>query len=82
MALPACDTWPFPWYNRPNESITGYWTDFSALETLAKDGMKPTVVVCAAEEGHKVMPLFPHLNRTQRFEMRPRVRIRAFWSEP
>ncbi len=82
VALPACDTWPFPWYNRALEHITGYWTDFSSLETLAKNGIKPTVVVCPAEDGHKVMPLFPHLNRTRRFEMRPRVRIRAFWSEP
>ena len=82
VALPACDTWPFPWYNRALERVTGYWTDFSSLETLAKNGIKPAVVVCPAEEGHKVMPLFPHLNRTRRFEMRPRVRIRAFWSEP
>lgn len=82
VALPACDTWPFPWYNRPLNGITGYWTDFSALENLAKDGKRPTVVVCAAEDGHKVMPLFPHLNRTRRFEMRPRVRVRAFWREP
>ncbi len=81
VALPPCDTWPFPWYNRALEPHTGYWTDFSAIESLAKSGVKPAVVVCPAEEGHKVMPLFPHLNRTRRFEMRPRVRIRAFWSE-
>jgi uncharacterized protein (TIGR03663 family) len=82
VALPACDTWPFPWYNRSLAHITGYWNDFSSLESLARDGIKPSVVVCPAEEGHKVMPLFPHLNRTRRFEMRPRVRVRAFWSEP
>jgi len=82
VALPPCDTWPFPWYNRPLESHTGYWTDFSDLENLSKKGVKPTIVVCPAEEGHLVMPLFPHLNRTRRFEMRPRVRIRVFWSEP
>lgn len=82
VALPPHDTWPFPWYNRQLEPHTGYWTEFSKLELLAKQGVKPTVVVCPAEEGHKVMPLFPHLNKTRRFEMRPRVRIRAFWSEP
>lgn len=82
VALPPCDTWPFPWYNRALSSHTGYWTDFSALEDLAAKGVKPAVVVCPAEQGHLVMPLFPHLNRTRRFEMRPRVRIRAFWSEP
>ena len=82
VALPACDTWPFPWYNRPLKNVTGYWTSFDALETLAKDGVKPAVVVCRAEYGHLVQPLFPHLNRTRRFEMRPHVRVRAFWSEP
>ena len=48
-------------------------------EALAGLGSKPSVVVVPAEEGHLVQPLFPHLKNTKRFEMRPRVRVRAFW---
>ena len=53
--------------------------NFAELEALAGLGRKPAVVVVPAEEGHLVQPLFPHLTRTKRFEMRPRVRVRAFW---
>ena len=87
VALPAADTWPFPWYNRPYESQTGYWTSFEDLVALQKAGVKPTVVIVPMEEGHLVQPLFPHLTHTKRFYMRPRiperqvrgVRVRVFW---
>ena len=79
VALPSADTWPFPWYNRAREHLTGYWTKFDDLVALAKAGAKPTVVVVPMAEGHLVQPLFPHLTHTKRFYMRPRVRVRVFW---
>jgi uncharacterized protein (TIGR03663 family) len=87
VALPAADTWPFPWYNRPYERQTGYWTSFDDLKALADAGIKPTVVIVLMEEGHLVQPLFPHLKHTKRFYMRPRIperkvrgaRVRVFW---
>ena len=87
VALPAADTWPFPWYNRPFERQTGYWQTFDGLKGLAEAGIKPTVVIVPMEEGHLVQPLFPHLKHTKRFYMRPRiperqvrgVRVRVFW---
>ena len=87
VALPAADTWPFPWYNRPYERQTGYWTSFDDLKALANAGIKPTVVIVPMEEGHLVQPLFHHLKHTKRFYMRPRiperkvrgVRVRVFW---
>ena len=87
VALPAADTWPFPWYNRPYESMTGYWDSFDDLKRLAETGIKPTVVIVPMEEGHLVQPFFPHLKHTKRFYMRPRiperkvkgVRVRVFW---
>ena len=87
VALPPADTWPFPWYNRPYEPQTGYWTSFDDLRQIAAAGVKPTVVIVPMEEGHLVQPLFPHLTHTKRFYMRPRiperqvwgVRVRVFW---
>ena len=87
VALPAADTWPFPWYNRPYENMTGYWDSFDDLKRLAETGIKPTVVIVPMEEGHLVQPYFPHLKHTKRFYMRPRiperkvkgVRVRVFW---
>ena len=87
VALPAADTWPFPWYNRPYESQTGYWISFEDLVALQKAGVKPSVVIVPMEEGHLVQPLFPHLTHTKRFYMRPRIperqvkgmRVRVFW---
>ena len=87
VALSAADTWPFPWYNRPNENMTGYWDSFDDLKRLAETGIKPTVVIVPMEEGHLVQPYFPHLKHTKRFYMRPRiperkvkgVRVRVFW---
>ena len=79
VALPPEDTWPLPFYLRSIQDKIGYWTQFGELEALAGLGRKPTVVVVPAEEGHLVQPLFPHLKNTKRFEMRPRVRVRAFW---
>ena len=87
VALPDADIWPFPWYNRPYERQTGYWTSFDDLKALADAGIKPTVVIVPMEEGHLVQPLFPYLTHTKRFYMRPRiperkvrgVRVRVFW---
>ena len=87
VALPAADTWPFPWYNRPYERQTGYWASVDDLKALAAAGVKPTVVIVPMEEGHLVQPIFPHLKHTKRFYMRPRiperkvrgVRVRVFW---
>ena len=79
VALPPADTWPFPWYNRPYEPQTGYWTSFDDLKRLAAGGVKPTVVIVPMTEGHLVQPLFPHLKNTKRFYMRPGVRVRVFW---
>ena len=79
VALPPADTWPFPWYNRPYEPQTGYWTSFDDLKRLAAAGSKPTVVIVPMTEGHLVQPLFPHLKHTKRFYMRPGVRVRVFW---
>ena len=79
VALPPADTWPFPWYNRPYEPQTGYWTSFDDLKRLAAEGVKPTVVIVPMTEGHLVQPLFPHLKNTKRFYMRPGVRVRVFW---
>jgi len=79
VALPPADTWPFPWYNRPYEPQTGYWTSFDDLKRLAAGGVKPTVVIVPMTEGHLVQPLFPHLKNTKRFFMRPGVRVRVFW---
>ena len=90
VALPPADTWPFPWYNRPYEPQTGYWTSFDDLKRLAAEGVKPTVVIVPMTEGHLVQPLFPHLKSTKRFYMRPGVRnkegktrggvrVRVFW---
>lgn len=79
VALPPADTWPFPWYNRALEHITGYWTKFEDLVELEKTGAKPTVVIVPMTEGHLVQPLFPHLKHTKRFYMRPGVRVRVFW---
>lgn len=79
VALPPADTWPFPWYNRPYEPHTGYWTSFDDLKRLAEGGAKPTVVIVPMTEGHLVQPLFPHLKNTKRFYMRPGVRVRVFW---
>ena len=79
VSLPPEDTWPFPWYNRPWEPLTGYWTKFDDLVELEKTGAKPTVVVVPMKEGHLVQPLFPHLKHTKRFFIRPGVRARVFW---
>ena len=79
VALPPEDTWPLPFYLRAAGDKIGYWTSFGELENLAGLGHTPTVVVVPAEEGHRVQPLFPHLKNTKRFEMRPHVRVRAFW---
>jgi len=79
VALPPADTWPFPWYNRPYEPQTGYWTSFDDLKQLAAGGSKPTVVIVPMTEGHLVQPLFPHLKHTKRFYMRHGVRVRVFW---
>jgi uncharacterized protein (TIGR03663 family) len=87
VALPAADTWPFPWYNRNYERQTGYWNSIGDLKSLADAGIKPTVVIVPMEEGHLVQPMFPHLKHTKRFYMRPRiperkvrgVRVRVFW---
>ncbi len=79
VALPPADTWPFPWYNRPYEPQTGYWTSFDDLRKLAEGGTRPTVVIVPMTEGHLVQPLFPHLKNTKRFYMRPGVRVRVFW---
>ena len=87
VVLPPEDTWPFPWYNRPWESRTGYWTTMDELVALAEHGSKPTVVVVPMRDGHLVQPLFPHLRHTKRFYMRPKIpergvvgtRVRVFW---
>ena len=79
IALPPEDTWPLPFYLRSANDKIGYWASLGELEALAGLGRKPTVVVVSAEEGHLVQPLFPHLKNTKRFEMRPHVRVRAFW---
>mgnify|MGYP004637484329 FL=1 len=79
VAVPAEDTWPLPFYLRAINGKVGYWTKFEELEALADMGGRPDVVVVPAAEGHLVQPLFPHLRNTKRFEMRPHVRIRAFW---
>ncbi len=79
VALPPADTWPFPWYNRPYEPQTGYWTSFDDLKQLAAANIKPAVVVVPMTEGHLVQPLFPHLKHTKRFYMRSGVRVRVFW---
>lgn len=79
VALPPEDTWPLPFYLRSVKAGIGYWTQFGELEALAGLGRKPDAVIVPAEEGHLVQPLFPHLKNTQRFEMRPRVRVRIFW---
>ena len=87
VALPPEDTWPFPWYNRPWEPNTGYWTSFEDLAAVQKTGIKPSVVIVPMEMGHLVQPIFPHLKHTKRFYMRPRipernvrgVRVRVFW---
>ncbi len=79
VALPATDTWPFPFYNRTLESITGYWTRFEDLIALEKNGCKPTVVIVPMAEGHLAQALFPYLKNTRRFYMRPGVRVRVFW---
>ena len=79
IVLPPEDTWPLPFYLRSIKDRVGYWTSFGELEALAGLGQKPNVVVVPAEEGHLVQPLFPHLKNTKRFEMRPHVRVRAFW---
>lgn len=87
VALPPEDTWPFPWYNRAWESKTGYWTSFDALVNIQKSEVKPSVVIVPMEMGHLVQPMFPHLKRTKRLYMRPRipergvhgVRVRVFW---
>ncbi len=87
VALPAADTWPFPWYNRSYERQTGYWNSIGDLKGLADAGIKPAVVIVPMEEGHLVQPMFPHLKHTKRFYMRPRipernvrgVRVRVFW---
>ena len=79
VALPPEDTWPLPFYLRAMNARIGYWTSFGELEALAGLGVKPNVVVVPAEEGHLVQPLFPHLKNTKRFEMRSRIRVRAFW---
>ena len=79
VALPPEDTWPLPFYLRSVGGKVGYWTSFGELEALAGLGSKPDVVVVPAAEGHLVQPLFPHLKNTKRFEMRRRVRVRAFW---
>ena len=90
VALPPADTWPFPWYNRPYERQTGYWTSIDDLKRLAETGIKPTAVIVPMAEGHLVQPLFPHLKHTKRFYMRPGtrnregkmrggVRVRVFW---
>ena len=81
VALPPADTWPFPWYNRPYEPQTGYWTSFEDLKRFAAGGVKPAVVIVPMTEGHLVQPLFPHLKRTKRFYMRPGVRVRVFWQD-
>ena len=81
IALPACDTWPLPWYLRAHARQIGYWTDFAALERLAAAGARPDVVVVPMSEGHRVQPLFPHLKNTKRFYVRPGVRARVFWTE-
>ena len=79
VSLPPEDTWPFPWYNRTREPMTGYWTKFDDLVELEKTGAKPTVVIVPMKEGHLVQPLFPHLTHTKRFYIRPGVRARVFW---
>ena len=79
VSLPPEDTWPFPWYNRPWEPKTGYWTKFEDLVALEKTCARPTVVVVPMKEGHLVQPLFPHLKNTKRFFIRPGVRARVFW---
>ena len=90
VALPPADTWPFPWYNRPYEHQTGYWTSFDDLKRLAETDIKPTAVIVPMEEGHLVQAIFPHLRHTKRFYMRPGVRnkegktrggvrVRVFW---
>ncbi len=79
VALPPEDTWPFPWYNRRLEHLTGYWTSFDDLRALADAGVKPTVVIVPMTEGHLAQALFPHLTHTKRFFMRPHVRVRVFW---
>ena len=78
-SLPPEDTWPFPWYNRTWEPLTGYWTKFDDLVELEKTGARPTVVIVPMREGHLVQPLFPHLKHTKRFFIRPGVRARVFW---
>ena len=79
VSLPPEDTWPFPWYNRSWEPLTGYWTKFDDLVALGKTGAQPTVVIVPMREGHLVQPLFPHLKHTKRFFIRPGVRARVFW---
>lgn len=79
VALPSTDTWPFPFYNRRFEGITGYWTKFEDLVALQKQGVKPTVVIVPMSEGHLAQALFPELKHTKRFYMRPGVRVRVFW---
>lgn len=79
VALPAADTWPFPWYNRQHESSTGYWTKFEDLLTLRRAGKLPTVIVVPLAEGHLAQAHFPELAHTRRFYIRPGVRVRVFW---
>lgn len=82
VALKPEDTWPLPFYLRKLEARVGYWTRFEDLEVIEALGRKPDVVVVPAEHGHLVQPLFPYLNKTKRFEMRHRVRVRVFWQQP
>lgn len=79
VALPATDTWPFPFYNRANEDRTGYWTSLDDLLKLKESGIQPIAVLVPLSEGHLAQAYFPTLSHTRRYYIRPGVRVRLFW---
>ena len=89
VVLPASDTWPFPWYNRPYTRQTGYWTSFDDFKRdrryLSDNGYRPTALIVSKAEIERlqekeglprpVESLFPYLECRGVFHMRSGVPV-------
>lgn len=78
VALPACDTWPLPWYLRSVADKVGYWTDPAELKALAST-LKPDVIILPARGVNHTAKHFLYLRNRAKLQVRPNVFVTVIY---
>jgi uncharacterized protein (TIGR03663 family) len=77
IVLPACDTWPIPWYVRKFAGNVGYWADWESFKNV-KMPKAPVCIVVLEEDAEKVRTQFPEFTKEFSHTVRPGVFVRLF----